>query len=117
MSDDNSVRTGAGIAQLSAVDSALLDAAYLCDFEALKSALENGAMINVAHPENGMTALHLAVVRNQRKIVRYLVGQGAEIGPDGFGRWPSLLAATGGAKPILMNYVLSLEEKSEDHTE
>jgi len=44
-------------------------------------------MINVAHPENGMTALHLAVVRTKEDSA-ILGGQGAE-------NWPGRIWALG----------------------
>jgi len=100
----------------SSVNAALLDAAYNGDFKAVKTAIKNHADVNVKHPENAMTALHLAIVQNQFEMTQFLLENGAEICADGFGRWPRSLAAHGRVSAELWDIVEAFDEHEEDES-
>jgi hypothetical protein len=48
--------------------------------------------INWVHPETGLPLLHYAVGSDRLETVRVFLAWGAKIGPDAYGRWPSILA-------------------------
>jgi ankyrin repeat protein len=76
------------------IDHEMLEAAYYGRFEAVKTAIRNGADVNAVHEQTGLTALHLAIGTNNLRLARYLIEEaGIIFGPDRSGRWPTLIAA------------------------
>lgn len=100
-------------AEAERLDRALLKAAYDADFDGAVAALEAGADIDFAGPSTGLAALHIAVGTNQLALVRALIEEwGATIGPDGRGRWPSVIAARSRVDGDLSDYVVEAEAKA-----
>jgi hypothetical protein len=92
------------------VNMDLLMAAYAGDLGGVDTALSQGAAIDAVHPETGLTALHIAVGTHNLGLARYLVEErDAPFGPDGFGRWPTLVAAECGVDDELGDYVAEKE--------
>lgn len=100
-------------AEAERLDRALLKAAYDADFDGAIAALEAGADIDYADPDTGLAALHVAVGTNQLTLARELVEEwGATIGPDGWGRWPSVIAARSRVDDELSEYIVETEANS-----
>jgi hypothetical protein len=59
-----------------------------------------------------MTALHLAVGRNNIRLARALVQAGAKFIPDGQGRMPSTIAAELEVDEELQDYIVEAEAKA-----
>ncbi|MCP5389610.1 MAG: ankyrin repeat domain-containing protein [Novosphingobium sp.] len=94
-------------------DGALLKAAFFADSTGVISALEDGANVNAADSVTGLTALHIAVGTNNLSLARMLVEDwGAAFGPDGKGRWPSVIAAECRVDERLADYIVEAEEKA-----
>jgi uncharacterized protein len=94
------------------VNMDLLGAAYAGDLGGVDTALAQGAAIDAAHPETGLMALHIAVGTNNLPLVRYLIEErGAPFGPDGFGRWPTLVAIECHADDELSDYIVEQEAR------
>lgn len=95
------------------LDLALLRATYDADLDGAVAALESGAEIDFADPATGLAALHIAVGTNQLALARLLVEDwGATIGPDGRGRWPTVIAARGRVDDDLSDYIAEVEAKA-----
>lgn len=78
---------------------------YDNDFEAFKNELENGADINLQN-KYGWTLLHIAIRRDRRDMVEYLLEKGADIDMiDGVG-WTPLMEAIMDDMPDLVSYLL-----------
>jgi uncharacterized protein len=60
-----------------------------------------------------VTALHLAIGADQLDAARYLVERGAAFMPDGFGRWPSTIAALCGTSEAMNDYIDEEEARYE----
>lgn len=91
----------------------LLRAAYSADSAAVIAALEGGADVNARDPVTGLTALHIAVGTNNLPLTSILIEDwGASFGPDGKGRWPSVIAAECRVDDSLANYIVEAEEKA-----
>lgn len=85
---------------------------YDNDFEAFKGELENGADVNLQN-KYGWTLLHIAIRRDRRDIVEYLLEKGADIDMvDGVG-WTPLMEAIMDDMPELVGYLV---EKGADKT-
>lgn len=92
-------------------NGALLRAAYAADSAAVIAALEDGADVNAADSVTGLTALHIAVGTNNLPLARILIEDwGAPFGPDGKGRWPSVIAAECRVHETLADYIVEAEE-------
>lgn len=90
----------------------LLKAAYAADNAAVIAALEDGADVNTADAVTGLTALHIAVGTNNLPLARILVEDWAALfGPDGRGRWPSVIAAECQVEGSLADYVVEAESR------
>lgn len=99
------------------LDRALLKAVYDADFNEAVAALEAGADIDFADPETGLAALHIAVGTNNLALTRLLIEEwGATIGPDGRGRWPTVIAARSGVDDDLSDYIVEAEAKALSRT-
>jgi hypothetical protein len=93
-------------------NGALLRAAYAADSAAAIAALEDGADVNAADPITGLTALHIAVGTNNLPLTRILIEDwNAPFGPDGKGRWPSVIAAECRVDGLLADYIVEAEEQ------
>lgn len=76
----------------------------------VSKALRDGADINSIDEFNGLAALHIAIGNNDIELTRFLVEKcGAKFFPDGFGRWPTLIAAECRVSNELSDYVLAKE--------
>ena len=94
-------------------NGALLRAAYAADSAAVIAALENEADVNAGDPVTGLTALHIAVGTNNLPLARILIEDwGASFGPDGKGRWPSVIAAECRVDDGLADYIVEAEAKA-----
>ena len=60
----------------------------------------------------GMTALHVAVGRNNLPLTRALVEAGAKFIPDGQGRMPSYIAAEMEVDEELQDFIVEAEAKA-----
>jgi len=95
------------------LDRGLLKATYDADFVAAVAALEAGADIGFTDPETGLAALHIAVGTNNLALSRVLIEEwGAKIGPDGRGRWPTVIAARSRVDDELADYIVEAEAKA-----
>lgn len=103
---------------LKEIDAHLLKSAYAGIFDLVKAALEQGADIKAAEPRDGLTALHIAVGTNNLPLARYLVEEWhAPFVTDGFGRFPTAVAAECGASDELCDYIVEQEAKALGITE
>lgn len=94
-------------------NGALLRAAYAADSAGVIAALEDGADVNAGDPVTGLTALHIAVGTNNLPLVRILIEDWkATLGPDGKGRWPSVIAAECRVEDDLAEYIVEVEAKA-----
>lgn len=96
-------------------DEDLLNAAYHGRLDAVQRALAAGADVEAADPETGLTALHLAVGRSHLEVVQFLIEEaGATIKPDGFGRWPTVIAGECQASQEVCDYIVEREAEAVD---
>lgn len=94
-------------------DGALLKAAYAADSAGVIAALEDGANVNAADAVTGLTAMHIAVGTNNLSLARILIEDwGAAFGPDGKGRWPSVIAAECQVDDSLADYIVQAEAEA-----
>ncbi|MCW8820842.1 MAG: ankyrin repeat domain-containing protein [Sulfurovum sp.] len=85
---------------------------YDNDLEALKQEIENGTDVNLQN-KYGWTLLHIAIRRDRRDMVAYLLEQGADIDKvDGVG-WTPLMEAVMDDKPEICAFLI---EKGADVT-
>lgn len=92
----------------------LLRAAYRGRLDHVQSAIDDGADVNVVPDDTGLSALHLAVGQSHLDIVKYLIEKaGAAIQPDGFGRWPTIIAAECKASVEVCDYIVECEAELE----
>jgi len=90
----------------------MIRAAYIGADAIVVSALENGADVDCTDAENGFCALHIAIGANNLPLTRTLIEDGnAAFFPDGFGRWPSLIAAECEVDEQLTDYVAEQEAR------
>jgi len=84
--------------------------AYNGDLALVRAALEDGADVESAEAGTGLTALHLAVGRSHLELAQFLIEEaGAQVKPDGFGRWPSLIAVQCRAASAVCVYMAKAE--------
>lgn len=92
----------------------LLYGAYNGSLKIVKRAVSEGADLESMQAGTCLTALHLAVGRNHLDVVKYLIEDaGAPIKPDGFGRWPTVIAAQCRASDDLSDYIVECEAAAE----
>jgi len=78
---------------------------YDNDFEAFKAEFEAGADLNMQN-KYGWTPLHVAIRRDRRDMVEYLLEKGADIDKvDGVG-WTPLMEAVMDDMPELVGYLV-----------
>ena len=68
-------------------------------------------IISEIDPMTGLTALHIAIGRNDLSLTKLLVEAGAAFSPDKQGRWPSTIAALMEVDDELLDYVAEMEER------
>lgn len=96
----------------------LLTAAYNGRTEAVIAALDSGADVAAKHSDTGLTALHMAVGTNNLPLVKMLVEDWkAPFGPDGFGRWPTVVAIRCRVSEQLSDYIVEKEAQALGITE
>lgn len=89
---------------------ALLHAAYEGNLAQARAAVEDGADFEYMEPQTRLTALHIAVGRDHLELVKYLLEEvGAQLRPDGFGRWPSVIAAQCRTSDEVSDLVVGIE--------
>lgn len=95
------------------LDLTFLRAVYDADTAGAVEALKAGADVNAADPVTGLTALHLAVGTNNLGLTRILVEDwNAQFGPDGQGRWPTLIAAQARVSGKMGDYIVEAEARA-----
>jgi ankyrin repeat protein len=83
----------------------LEDIVYVDDLKAFKAVFENGGNINLQN-KYGWTPLHIAIRRDRRDMVQYLIEHGADINKkDGVG-WTPLMECVMDDKPELCKMLL-----------
>lgn len=91
-------------------DERLLQAAYHRNLDDARAALGCGANVDSVHEPTGLSPLHIAVGNSDFLLCRYLIEEcGAAFFPDGFGRWPTLVAIECGADEDLADYIAEQE--------
>ncbi len=96
--------------ELARFNSDLIASAYAGALEGVVDALNQGADVGYTHPQTGLSALHIAVGTNHSSITRILVEDwSAPFGPDGFGRWPTAVAAECAVSDELADYIVEKE--------
>ena len=99
---------------LSDLDADLLKAAYDGDTETFEDLLLRGANAQ-ATDSNGLNALHLAIAHNNFAFARILIEQHQlPLIPDGFGRWPTILACQCRVDEDFLQYIDELESALPD---
>jgi ankyrin repeat protein len=68
-------------------------------------------IIREVDPVTGLTALHIAIGRNDLSLTKLLVQAGAAFCPDKQGRMPSTIAALMEVNDELLDYVAEMEER------
>jgi uncharacterized protein len=74
---------------------------------------EQNVPIDSSDEETGLTALHIAVGRDQLKLAQYLVERGAAFFPDKQGRMPSTIAAECEVSDEMCDFIAEAEAKAE----
>jgi len=83
----------------------LEDIVYMNDLEAFEAVFENGGNVNLQN-KYGWTPLHIAIRRDRRDMVEYLLTHGADINKqDGVG-WTPLMESIMDDKPELCRRLL-----------
>ncbi|WGJ13873.1 ankyrin repeat domain-containing protein [Methylocapsa sp. D3K7] len=91
----------------------LLDLSYRGLTDYVHRLLEYWFDINAPDEETGMTALHIAVGRNNLELTRLLVQRGASFIPDKQGRMPSTIAAECEVTEDLCDFIAEAEAAAE----
>ncbi|SPH17905.1 hypothetical protein DEA8626_01433 [Defluviimonas aquaemixtae] len=91
----------------------MLAAARRADTGSVLAALARGEDVNMTDEQTGLSALHLAVASNNIELTKALVEEhGAAFFADGFGRWPSVIAAEmAGVSDELSDYIVLAEAR------
>ena len=96
--------------------NALLEDAYSGDLARIQQLLGAGGNVNTAEESTGLTALHIAVGRNNLFLTRMLIEDWkAAFVPDKIGRMPSLIAAELDVDPELAEYIIDKEREAESN--
>ncbi|MGE0061414.1 MAG: ankyrin repeat domain-containing protein [Xanthobacteraceae bacterium] len=86
--------------------------------DVVRHALNAGADASAADPLDGQTALHIAVGTNNFELARYLIEQcNAGFGPDGLGRWPSVIAIECKVSDDFSDYIAEKESAVSESTD
>jgi hypothetical protein len=76
----------------------------------LKGAFSAGLSVNAVDPKTGLGFLHIAIGTNDAAMTKFLVEEAnVSFFADGFGRWPSLVAAECQVDVDLSDYVVTKE--------
>ncbi len=92
----------------------LLLAAYQGNERQLREAMAEGANIDAVDPKTGLAALHLTIGTHNLPLTRIVVEEyHASFFADGFGRWPTNIAAVCGVNIEMGDYVVEAECRAE----
>lgn len=91
----------------------LLNAAYGGRSDSVVALLKDEASIDTVDENTGMTALHIAVGRNNLEIARILVERGASFIADKQGRMPTTIAAECEVSEELCDFIVEAEAEAE----
>jgi ankyrin repeat protein len=91
----------------------LLDSAYNGKSDDVVALLKDEAPVDTVDENTGMTALHIAVGRNNLEIARILVERGASFIVDKQGRMPSTVAAECEVSEELCDFIAEAEARAE----
>ncbi|MBN8913092.1 MAG: ankyrin repeat domain-containing protein [Rhizobiales bacterium] len=85
------------------------EAVFRGDVSSVRDAL-HGQEIAITCKRQELTALHIAVGTNNLPLARLLIEEWhVPFGPDGFGRWPTVVAAECCASEELCDYIVEKE--------
>ena len=90
-------------------NAAFFEAAYKGELNRVEASLLFGVPVDLADKVTGMTALHLAVGRNNLELARFLVQHGASFVPDKQGRMPTTIAAECEVSEELCDFIVEAE--------
>ena len=99
------------------IELMFLTSAYSGELMHISWCLDEGYPVDMIEHLTGMSALHIAVGRNNLELTKLLVERGASFFPDRQGRWPSTIAAMCEVSDDLCDYIAEAEAKAEDATE
>jgi ankyrin repeat protein len=89
--------------------AAFLEAAYEGRNKQVEAMVRSGIPVDTIDKITGMTALHLAVGRNNLELARFLVERGVPFVPDKLGRMPTTLAAECEVSEELCDFIVEAE--------
>jgi ankyrin repeat protein len=93
---------------------ALLSRAYNNDLQTVEILIKNyGAPVNFTDPQNGLSALHIAVGRDYLEMAKYLVECGAAFAADDQGRTPSTIAAECEVSDEMCDFIVEAEAEAD----
>lgn len=91
-----------------------IKAAYLGDINLLWAAEAMEADLATSETDTGLAPVHIAAGSDNMRMLRYLIEEKqVPLGPDRFGRWPSIVAAECGASTEVVVYLAEAEAKDE----
>jgi hypothetical protein len=97
-----------------------LESVWFGDIDMVKALLASPQalrFLETTDPGTGMTALHIAVGRNNLPLVHELVEAGAAFVPDNEGRMPSLIAILCETGEELQDYITEAEQQARRSTD
>jgi ankyrin repeat protein len=103
------VDTGLNIGPGGPAAPALIAAAFDGDLDAVRRILSGGADVNVTDPFSGLSALHIAAGRDDLAMCRLLIDHNARFFADGFGRWPTIVAAECRVSVAVCDFIVEAE--------
>jgi hypothetical protein len=103
------VDTGLEIGPAGPGAPALIAAAFDGDLDAVQRILSSGGDVNVTDPASGLSALHIAAGRDDLPMCKLLTGHNARFFPDGFGRWPTVVAAECRVSEAVCDFIVEAE--------
>ncbi len=81
------------------------DVVYMDDLEAFKAIFENGGDVNLQN-KYGWTPLHIAIRRDRRDMVQFLIDRGADIDKKDAVGWTPLMECVMDDKPEICKMLL-----------
>ncbi|MFA5947821.1 MAG: ankyrin repeat domain-containing protein [Candidatus Gracilibacteria bacterium] len=91
---------------------AFFAAVYDGDVAGASLFLDGGLAVDTKHASTGMSALHIAVGRNNLAMTRFLIERGATFFPDAQGRLPSTIAGLCEVGEDLCDYIADAEARA-----
>jgi hypothetical protein len=87
----------------------LVAAAFAGDLATVERLLHGGTDIDVTDPVSGMSALHIAAGRDDLAMCELLIDHNARFFADGFGRWPTIVAAECRVSEAVCDFIVEAE--------